>query len=176
MEEEKGKVTPDNVTDEKTLENQPNEYNQVEDKDELIKNLYREISTLKGKKEHLEHKYERDVEKVKEEGTSIKQNEDGINPNSFKDVISEQIFLSQHKDIDNDVLSIIKKLRDVGQSYEEVFNSAPVQAVYREKQEKVEDKKATPKPSLGVSQSSGAGEGGIASDFRSKLNSRGLHI
>ena len=55
MEDLKGQDAPDNATVENTIDNQQ------DDSAAIIAELRKELATERGKKEHLEHKYERDV-------------------------------------------------------------------------------------------------------------------
>ena len=70
----------------------------------------------------------------------------------------------------------MKKIRGNNQSFEEVFNSVPVQALVNANKEKAEDNNATPKSTIGNSQPSGSGESDLANKFKTKLGSRGIHI
>ena len=130
MEDLKGQDAPDNATVENTIDNQQ------DDSAAIIAELRKELATERGKKEHLEHKYERDVtlkggnKEVVEQPAPTKDSID------IQDYVSEQIFVSQHKDVDADVLSFMKKIRGNNQSFEEVFNSVPVQALVNANKEK----------------------------------------
>ena len=173
MDDLKGESTPVVVDGDKTPNNNLDELQaKLTAQDELIKNLYTETATLKGKKEHAEYKYDRDIKNIKtdvpeKKDEAIKQ-ETTNNSIDLKDYVSEQIFASQHKEVDSDILSFMKRVKNEGQSLEEVFNSAPVQALYSEKKDKADDKNATPK-STSLGQPSGGGESDLAMKFKAKL-------
>lgn len=165
-----GQDAPDNATVENTIANQQ------DDSAAIIAELRKEVATLNGKKEHLEHKYERDVVNATEKKEVVEQPAPTNNSANIQDYVSEQIFVSQHKEVDADVLSIMKKIKVDNQSFEDVFNSVPIQALVNANKEKADDKNATPNSTLGNSQPSGSGESDIAAKFKAKLNARGINI
>jgi len=180
-EEKKVEDTTVDVSEDKTSENELDILKQqnLEYKQDIEK-LINEVSTLRGKKEHLEHKYERDVLNKKEEENKQEDNR-FVNQNKMEDFdvksyIEEQLFVSRHTDVDSNIINFIKKIKNNNESFEQVFSSAPVQALYKEKLEKLEDKKATPNSTSGSSQPSGSGESDMAAKFRDKLALKGLKL
>ena len=103
MEDLKGQDAPDNATVENTIDNQQ------DDSAAIIAEPRKELATERGKKNILNISMKEMLplkggnKEVVEQPAPTKDSID------IQDYVSEQIFVSQHKDVDADVLSFMKK-------------------------------------------------------------------